>query len=205
MCVTALLLTGCSASTPEQLAEPRSTSSPTPTIDPGPIELTSDQAADRYLSIVCQRNIANAVMNDAFVAQEDVFLNGEEADITAIKAAATEAMRINRLSVELIDDAYFTWPNDLGSHLKKIRDSQIAQMSMYDGIINATRYEDAYYTTAPDSSEASAAAQEIRYQLGLSSDTTVSCQGFETATDVAHAEMLERNEYLASFADDSGA
>lgn len=200
-----LLLTGCtqlgSASSEPAASEATPVPSPTPTIDPGPVELTKEEAGVRYLSLVCQRNALSAQLNDAFVAQEETFFNGGDPDVTAVKAAAAEAMRVSRLSVELLDDPYYTWPEGLSTHLQAIRDAQVGESGMFSDIANATRYEDAYYMTSPGPSSGSA-AQEIRYQLGLPVDTTASCVGYETATDTLHAQMIERNEYLASFTDE---
>lgn len=204
--ISVALLAGCAATTPSAPAgaepTPTSSPSPTPTIDPGPITLTTDEASERYLGIVCQRNVVIAQMNEAFDAQEETFLDGGEPDDSAVKAAATEVMRVNSMQIALFDDPYYTWPDGLVDHLKNIRDASMTQSSMFDSIANASSYEVAYYVTAPETPEATTSAQEIRYQLELSPDTTASCQGHETATDTLHAEMVERNEYLASFAEE---
>ncbi|WP_251450884.1 hypothetical protein [Microbacterium sp. Marseille-Q6648] len=205
-----LLMSGCAGPTsdlaesvpPTLAAIPPSTPtaipSPTPTIDVGPVELSTEEAGQRYLGIVCQRNVAGTGLNEAFAAQEDTFLNGGEADATAVKAAAAEALRVGRLSVELLDDSYYMWPAEIQDDLIAIRDAQIAEAATLSAIVNAGRFEDAYYATWPIDPRPGA-AQEIRYQLGLSADTAASCQGFETATDSLHAEMTNRLEYLAGF------
>ncbi|WP_206477064.1 hypothetical protein [Microbacterium sp. KRD172] len=204
--ISVAMLAGCAATTPSQpvKAEPATTSSPlpTPTIDPGPVTLTTDEASDRYLGIVCQRNGVIAQMNEAFSVQEETYLNSGEADASAVKVAAIEVLRVNSMQIALFDDPYYTWPEGLIVHLKNIRDASMTQSSMFDSIANASSYEAAYYMTAPETPEATTSAQEIRYQLQLSPDTTASCQGYETATDTLHAEMLERTEYLATFAEE---
>ncbi|WES66033.1 hypothetical protein P0L94_08140 [Microbacter sp. GSS18] len=201
-----LALTGCTASATSEavptLVTPSSAPKPTPTIPVGPVELTDDEAADLYLAIVCQRNIAMEALSDAVFAKEDEFLNGGTPAMTEIQAAAAEGLRIARASVELADDDYYTWPSDVAEHLKVVRDANLAASSNLSEIANADRFEDAYYSTWPNQDTAAAAAQEIRYQLGLDADTTASCEGHETATDDAHKEMTERREYLASFEDE---
>lgn len=204
-----LLLSSCSAASPpdtavEAVESPSATPSPTPTIDPGPVELTKKDAAERYLGIVCQRNSLVYQLNDAFDAQEDAFLSGGAGDVSEVKKIAAESMRVNRLAIEIIDDTYYTWPEGVAEHLKTIRQSYIALASYYDALTNAGSFEEAYYSTAPESGGA-AAAQEIRYQLGLPADTTSSCKGKETMSDVLHQEMTKRNEYLTSFEEDETA
>lgn len=205
-----LLLSGCSAATPsnsvaEKTSEsPSVTPSPTPTIDPGPVELTKEEAAERYLGVVCQRNTLVHQLNDAFDAQEDAFLNGGAGDVSEVKKIAEESLRVNRLAIEIIDDTYYTWPDGVAEHLKTIRQSYIALASHYDGLINAGSFEEAYYSVPPESGGATA-AQEIRYQLGLPADTTSSCKGKERMSDMLHQEMIQRNEYLASFAKEDTA
>lgn len=199
-----LLLSGCSvaASPSDANAEVSETAtaapSPTPTIDPGPVELTKEEAANRYLGIVCQRNVLVYQLNDAFGAQEDVYLNGGDGDATEIKTIAAESLRVNRVAIEIIDDPYYTWPGGIDEHMQTIRQSYIGLSSYYDMLMNAGSFEDAYYASAPEN-EGAAAAQEIRYQLGLPADTRSSCEGKEALADALHQEMTERNEYLASF------
>lgn len=202
-----LVLTGCAPATtnaaPTPSAEPTVAPSPTPTIDPGPVELDEKAASERYLGIVCQRNAINVQLHDAFVAQEDTFFNGGNPDVSAAKAAAAEGLRVNRLAIELIDDTYYTWPDGVGPHLQAIRTAYLGLASYYDLIVNSTRFEDAYYAERANDEAAAAAAQELRYQLGLPADTTSSCVGHEQAADTLHAEMTERNEYLATFSADA--
>lgn len=160
--------------------------------------MTKEEAGARYLGIVCQRNEAAYRLNDAIVAQEETFFNGGDPDLTEIRAAAAEAMRVSRIVVELFDDSYYIWPEGLDDHLALIRESTMAESTTLSAIANASRFEDAYYAqfTGPDTA---ASIAEVRYQLGLSADTSASCQGYEAAADVLHTEMLERNDYLASF------
>ncbi|KJL34382.1 hypothetical protein RS86_00868 [Microbacterium azadirachtae] len=163
--------------------------------------LSKEQAADRYLGLVCQRNAANARIGNAFDAQLGAFQSGGTADVTDVKAAAVEAQRVNRLAIELIDDEYFTWPDKVRPQLQILRQSLMAFLSYEDGLVNSSDFASAASQQVPDAEAGAAAAQEIRYQLGLPADTTASCVGKETYTDTLHAAMVERNEYLASFKD----
>ena len=196
-------LAGCTA-TPDADASGADTTttsepSPTPTIDPGPVALTKEEAGERYLGIVCQRNGAVVPYSAAFAAADEVYIGGGDPDITALKAADAELLRVTTVQVTLFDDPYYTWPEGMAKHLKKIRDTDLGLLGVFDGVTNATTYvaaNDASMATVPDSA---LSVQEVRYQLGLSADTTASCKGYETTADALHAEMLERDEYLASF------
>lgn len=162
--------------------------------------LSIEAAGARYLGIVCQANVAGGALSDEFAAQEDTFLNGGEADVSAVNARAAENLRVDRVAVELFDDAYYMWPEAVVDQVKLVRDSYVAESSTLSQIANATRFEDAYYAQWPDETASSTAAQEIRYQLGLSADTTTSCTGFDQTADTLHGEMLAREAYLAGFA-----
>lgn len=198
-----VILTGCTALASTDTADTHATQapspSPTPTMDPGPVELSTEEAGERYLGIVCQRNGATERMNQAFTAGEEEYLNGGTPDVTAVKAAAAEVLRLNTMQIALLDDPYFTWPDGLDAHLSNVRDASMTQASTFNALVNAATYEDAYNQPVSDDPEGAKSSQEIRYQLELSPDTTASCQGYETSTEVLHAEMVERNEYLASF------
>jgi hypothetical protein len=187
-------LTGCAALTPT------ATPTPSPTIDIGPVELTESEAAERYLDLVCATNQANEALDAAIIAGEPEWLNGGAPDPSAIKAAATESMRLARLAVELIDDEYYIWPGDVGTYLQHIRETFIQDLSLLSAVANVTRFEDAYFMPWPErTSEQASAGQEIRYQLGLDADTTASCVGYETGLEDLHQEMIERAEYLEQF------
>lgn len=194
--VLALTLAGCSPTAAQLPANVEET--PTvPAIDPGPITLSEEEAADRYLGIVCQSNVSNTALTAAFQAGEDEFFNGGAPDPAAVKAAAQVAMDDTRVQVELIDDTYYVWPEGIGELLPVLRDSRIAGLGTLSTMVNAVTYEEAYYAVWPDPTAATTAAQEIRYQLGLDADTTASCVGHETAAADLLAEKTEREEALA--------
>ncbi len=194
--VTLFLLAGCTSS-PATNA-PASEELAAPAIDPGPVELTDEEAADRYLAIVCQPNIASGTLVAAFDAGEPEFLNGGSPSVEAVVAAANERMRVTRQAIELLDDTYYTWPKSVSEPLTHIRSSYMTEMATFSQMINAATFEDAYYAPFPPATpEQQSAGQEIRYQLKLDADTTATCEGKDAAQDEAHAEMTERNELLA--------
>lgn len=163
--------------------------------------MSKEEAAQRFLGVVCQRNRLVNQLNSAFDAQEEKFLNGGSADPSEVKVIAADAQRVNRLAIELIDDPYYVWPSGVASHVRTIRQAYIELSSYYDGVMNADSFEEAYYLDGLVTDGATA-AQEIRYQLGLPADTSSSCEGKETISESLHQEMVERNEYLASFGKD---
>jgi hypothetical protein len=193
--VSVLMLAGCTATPASE-----STPLPTSTIAPGPVALSDEEAATRYLQIVCQGNAAGILVTESLRAGEAEFLQGGQPDPTAVKAAAAEWMRISRLQVEVLDDSYYTWPEVVGEQLVHIRSSFIADISPIESMVNASEFSDAYYAQFPElTSEQSSASQEIRYQLNLDADTVKSCVNYETALDELHTEMTERDAELAKF------
>lgn len=200
-----MLLTGCSASSGTDAdgtaatSTPTATPSPTPTIPVGPVTLTDEQAGARYLTAVCQRNLAGITLTSALQAGEDEFINGGAPDVSAVKAAAGAQMEANRAQVSVLDDAYYGWPASVAPHLKSVRDAAVAELSPLSEIVNAPSYEVAYYMSWPDTTEARASSQEIRIQLDLDADTTKSCAGYEAAATEAVAAINARDEYLALF------
>ncbi|UOQ90165.1 hypothetical protein MUN74_04400 [Agromyces endophyticus] len=201
LAATCLMLAGCTA-TPNHQAAPKPsqtiTPSPTPTIDPGPVELTVDEAADRYLGIVCPTNATIEALTAAFKASEDEFLNGGSPDPAAVKAAAQVQMDSISAQTELFDDEYYEWPNDLGNEITTLRDFNISALGTLSTMVNAPDYESAYDAVWPDGAASQAAAQEIRYQLGIGADTSATCMDHRDKHAVLIAEKQEREKQLAA-------
>lgn len=169
-------LAGCtSAPVANDTSDP--TAQPTKTAEPaGPVELTEDEAAKRYLNIVCDNNAAITALTAAFAAAEPEFLAGGSPDMAAVKDAASTRLTLSRSAIELLEDEHFIWPKSVAEQVPHIRSTYMAELSTLDGMINAAKFEDAYYATWPAATpEQQAAGQEIRYALGLDADTTASC------------------------------
>ncbi|MCK6079039.1 hypothetical protein KZX37_00230 [Microbacterium sp. EYE_5] len=204
-----LVLTGCTAvgtngagslSSGAIPSSAASSPSPTPTIDPGPVELSAEEAARRYLAIMCDRNAAVHRVGDAFADQEDAYWAGDATDVAPVNDAAADAQLVGRRTVELIDDSYYVWPEGISEHLKVLRASELADAVILDAWASARSFDEAMQLEWP-TSDAAASAQEIRYLLDLPANTDSSCAGFEGAGKKLHSEMLEREEYLAQFAE----
>jgi hypothetical protein len=194
----ALALTGCVANSGSPAgAEPSTTA--TPSIDPGPVALSKEAAALRYLDIVCANNISSKALNDAFAAGEEPYLSGSEPDATAVHAAATASVDNHRLAIEQLDDTYFTWPDLVAAQLPHVRSGYMSEMSTLSAMSTATSFKAAYNSLFPASTpEEKTAGQEIRYQLGISADTDATCAGHETGLTALAAEKLERDAGLTA-------
>ena len=186
-------LSGCAAAA--DLPEP----SPTPTIDPGPVELSIDAAGERYLQIICPNNAAGEALNQAFLAGEDEFMNGGAPDPAAVKAAGVAALDVGRATAEFLDDEYYIWPEDVAEHIATIRTITITDLSYLSEVANATTFEQAYYATYVNDGSGATASQTIRFELGLDPDTTASCIGYESGHEELRQEQTEREAELAKF------
>ncbi|MGW4928268.1 hypothetical protein ACWEOH_03870 [Agromyces sp. NPDC004153] len=197
-----LALAACSPSSPSThavgSAEASGSATPTPTVDPGPVELTTEEAAARYLNIVCPTNAAANALNAAFRASEEEFLNGGAPDPAGVKAAAQAQMTSRQTEAELFDDDYYEWPESIEPHITTLRDSDVAALGTLSAMVNAPDYETAYYAVWPDQTAPQASAQEIRFQLGIGADTQATCVGYEGGHDVLVAERREREAALSN-------
>ena len=191
-----LALTGCS--TPAAPEPPAKATPTVPAIDPGPVDLTVEQASERYLSIVCPTNFGAKAYNAAFKAGEDEYLNGGAPDPTAVKDASTKFADLTRATVGLLDDEYFVWPSKVGEQIPHMRASYMGQLTASQAAANAATFEEAYNVPLPVTTpEQDTAGQEIRLQLDLPSDTMASCAGFEDGHTKLTAEQTEREAALA--------
>ena len=191
-----LALSGCSATTAGEA--PVKETSAVPKVDPGPVELTAEEAGERYLSIVCPNNIANEAIIAAYAVGEADYFSGGSPDPAAVKAAAATLAELNRAAVEHFDDEYFIWPAEVADQIPHIRTTYMGQLTMNQAVANAETYESAYTSPLPDlTPEAETAGQEIRYQLDLPSDTKASCVGHENGLTELTDERTEREAALA--------
>jgi len=163
------------------------------------VTLSTEEAAERYLGIVCQRNIVINHVVDALNAQIAVYNEGGSPDMTATQAAATEALRVGRVTVELLDDDYYAWPGTVATEFQALRTEILADAGALNGWAHTTEFLEAMAIEWAEPDAGTVAAQEIRYQLDLPPDTTTSCVGLESKADELHAAMTERREYLVAF------
>lgn len=190
-----LALSGCTA--PAAPGDPAKTTPTVPAVDPGPVELSADEASERYLSIVCPANFGAKEYNAAFKAGEDEYLNGGAPDPTAVRNASTKHAELARAAVGFLDDEYFVWPSKVGEQIPHVRASYMGQLTSSQAAANAGTYEEAYNTPlAATTPEQDNSGQEIRLQLDLPSDTMASCVGFEDGHINLAQERTEREAAL---------
>lgn len=186
-----MALSSCTAAS-DTASAPNSSASPPPVVTPTAplfVELSKEQAATRYLDLVCSNNAATRELTEAFAAGEDELLNGGDPDPAAAKAAAAKRIGLSRQTLELIDDDFYRWPDGIDEQLAFVRSSYLSELSTLDSMANAASFRDAYYSTFPGPTpEQAAAGQEIRYRLGLDVDTVASCVGHEDGTSRLIAE-----------------
>lgn len=197
--VLLLALAGCSAGVSSSKSDPGVAAEPTPTpsVDRGPVELTVEEAAERYLSIICDRNATAAAVSDGYLRWEDVYLAGGDPGVQEAAALSEAAMIAARNSVVLFDDEYYVWPEDVQEHIATVRDANLAEVGPYDTIMNSNSYEQVRLVTFPDGAEGGNAAQEVRLALGISADTSTSCEGYVGGQVNLLAEKDEREAALA--------
>ncbi|MEF3402243.1 hypothetical protein [Agromyces sp. CCNWLW203] len=106
-------------------------------------------------------------------------------------------MTLFQTQAELLEDDYFLWPEAIAAHISTLRDSDVASLGTLSIMVNAPDYQTAYYATWPDMTMPQAAAQEIRFQLGIGADTQATCVGYEGGHEVLMAERSERQDALS--------
>lgn len=176
-----LAFTGCAAPDGNQTGAPSPTptsAAAEPTSEPSPaaVILTAEEAAARYLDIVCPTNAAWAAGVAAFEAKADAYFAGGDPDPTEVKSAAAVARDAGRVSALLLSDPLYVWPPTVRDSLEIIRQSYLAEIAYWDSVANSTSFDAAWNVPAPEPAPGTeSAAQEVRLQLNISADTTASC------------------------------
>lgn len=193
-----LAISGCTGAAGTS-AEPAPTPSQTPTLDPGPIALSNEEAAERYLSIVCPINIAGNALSSAYEAGIDDYLNGGSPDVGGVVAAAATMRDQQRVAIEHLDDTYFAWPELVAAQIPHVRSSYMANMAVISNVASSMTFEAAYNVpAAPQTPEQQAAGQEIRYQLALPADTNLGCDAHADGLTALSTAKDDRDAALAT-------
>jgi hypothetical protein len=143
------------------------------------VELTTEQAADRYLDVVCPTNELTDALGAVFQAGYDEHTAGGSPDVTPIREAASALLDSYRIQVELLDDEGYAWPEEVVDLIDVIQDADFLMLTSLSKLKSAEDFDAAFNTPAPDLTEAATAAQKIRYELGIDPDTYESCVGHE--------------------------
>lgn len=181
--VLMLALAGCTAP-----ASPAATGSATPSAPPAeapesePKMMTTEEAGERYLSIVCEVNGSVDATSAAFYAAQPEYLDGGTPDPAPVSAAASRTLELMQLGIEQFDHERFPWPESVVDQIDNFRSGYIARFSFYQAAANAVTFEEVTEIPRPaTTAEQDNAAQEIRYELDLPVDTAASCVGYENA------------------------
>ena len=198
--VSALLLTGCAesteqpAQTPAPVVSAEATPAPTPTVDPGPVTLTIEEARNRYLQIVCPPNFMAGELTAVQSPLDEQWFAGQNPDVTVLHDVVLRQIDARRAAIKLFDDDYFVWPGESGVIAERIRASYVGSLAGLDQMSRATKYSELTEIQWPDPD--ATAGQEMRLELDLPVDTAGSCTGFEDGHEVLLAEQAEREVAL---------
>lgn len=124
--------------------------------------MSTEEAGERYLEIICPANAAADVLSAAYAGQ----------DLEAIKAAAGVRIDAIRLAAKQFtaDDA--GWPAEVSpDDIEAISDFFMAEVGGLQQVKDATALSETL-VRAPDATEFQTSTQTIRLNLGLPSDTT---------------------------------
>ena len=161
-----VMLAGCTtAATNNSAAAPATTQTVTPTPTPTPEAMTVEAAADYYLDTVCPANAASAAWN----------ANTASGQFEAYKVNAQPLADAYAAAAARFDDPSVLWPEVIDlADITTLSDTYYGDISVLQGLANATSEAEAAFTFASRDASATA-SQKVRARLGLGADTTASC------------------------------
>ncbi len=128
--------------------------------------ISKEDAGERYLGIVCPSNIASDTLNASYDSQ----------DLAVVQDAARAMAEASQDSARQLADDSIAWPGEVSREdLDTLANSYLRDLAVLDTILQADSIDRAraFWPNDPAVGEAS---QRVRLALGLSSDTSVSCQ-----------------------------
>lgn len=176
---TATLLAGCTGSatdagsssapptsaSPSATPTPSTTPTPTPTPTPtGPVELTIEEAGDRFLTYVCASNAAINKYN-ASVDKFDAYSGASDSPHPKTVKAARRAAEAYVASAQAFVDPGYVWPESVQKDITIMATNQYEVASIYNSIADAKTWSDA--DSFPSGNKFSRAASAVRLALGL--------------------------------------
>lgn len=144
---------------------PSSTPSPTPTpTATGPVELTVDEAGERYLEFVC---VSNAAKDKFSQVQQRLDPNTySDTSIAAkIKKVSQQTADIVAASAQGLSDPSFVWPQAVQEDMQKVGADLYEQSAWYASVADSETWADV--DTYRGSAKSSRAASAVRLALGL--------------------------------------
>ena len=174
-----LALAGCTEAAP---TEPTAPARATPKESVGAATMTVEEAGERYLSIVCEANVAIDETSLASEVARTAYLNNEEVDVAPLTSGYARLLSLIELSAKEFANRDFIWPVEVATQIDTLRTGDIADFDHYQAIATATTYDEVLAAPEAQSTlEQDSAPQKIRFELGLSLDKEASCVGYENA------------------------
>ena len=173
---TATLLAGCTGSgtdagsssappptsaSPSATPTPRVTPTPTPT---GPVELTIEEAGDRFLTYVCASNAANDKYN-ATVDKFDAFSGSSDTPHPKTVKAAQRGAKAYEETAQTLADPDHVWPENVRKDITTVANGIYEQSAWFASIAEARTWDDV--NSLRGSGKRVRAATAVRLALGL--------------------------------------
>jgi hypothetical protein len=168
----ALALAGCAGGTAtEQAQTPAQPGTAVPVSPTGPVVMTTEQAADRYMMYICPYYAAGGAINDALQGLH-VGRSLSESQKAVVKKFIRKALTSAR---GLQDDGY-VWPAGVAENVHRVA------VGLYEAAASAGKMLDSGQTSRITGGDAGAAS-EIRLGLGLPPGWDEGCKKYLTSND----------------------
>ena len=175
---TATLLAGCTGSATDAgsssappptsastSATPTPSVTPTPTPTPtGPVELTIEEAGDRFLTYVCASNASIDVYSRAR-DKFDAYTSSDAEPHPKTKKAAQKAADAHSAAARGLSDAGFLWPESVRNKVTTVATGIFEEAAFYSSVVEAKTWSDT--DSRPRGGKTSRAASAVRLTLGL--------------------------------------
>jgi hypothetical protein len=159
--------TSTSAAAPQSSAPPITSPSPTSTPTPtptGPVELTIEEAGERFLKYICASNAsldAYSRARDKF----DLYTSSDAKPHPKTKKAAQKAADAHTAAARGLSDSGYLWPEAVRNKIALLATDQFESAAVYLSIAEAETWSDA--DSFGRGGKASRAASTVRLALGL--------------------------------------
>ena len=128
--------------------------------------MSQEDAAQRYLAIVCPSNARADALNEAWYSE----------DLAHIHEVARAAADAYRASARQLQDDSTNWPAEVSADdLETLANSYLGDLAITNNITSATTLADARVLW-PNDPAVGEASQRVRLALDLSSDTSIGCE-----------------------------
>lgn len=147
--------------TPTPSATPTPTPTPTPT---GPVELTIEEAGERYLTYVCVSNAAN---DKYFDTQDkyDAYASDSDSPHPKTRKAAQRGAEAYSTTAQALADPEYVWPESVQKDVAAVANYVYEQSAWFSSIAEADTWSDV--STLRGSGKMARAATSLRLTLGL--------------------------------------